>query len=120
MTPESRPSPREPIAPPRVVGNPGDARERTALAWTRSALNIGASGTLIARAGFTAHLNALGIVCALATAAMAYLIWRHGRMIYGEHGRARRFPHHQPGALSLLTGGTLLTAVVAIVVTIVI
>jgi uncharacterized membrane protein YidH (DUF202 family) len=100
------------------VNDPGGARERTALAWTRSALNMAASGTLIARAGFAAHLSGLGIASALATATLAYLTWRHGRAIYHARGRAGAFPHHQPGALSLLTTATLLTAAVAIVVTI--
>jgi hypothetical protein len=100
------------------VSDHGDARERTALAWTRSALNMAASGTLIARAGFRAHLSALGIASALAFATMTYLIWRHGRTIYRERGRAGAFPHHQSGALSLLAAATFVTAVVAIVVTI--
>jgi hypothetical protein len=79
---------------------------------------MAASGTLIARAGFAAHLDALGVAVAVATAAMAYLTWRHGRTIDSERGPAGTFPHHEPGAISLLTAGTLLTAVVAIVVTI--
>ena len=66
------------------------------MAWTRSALNMAASGTLIARAGFAAHLNGLGIASALAMATMAYLTWRHGRKIYHQRGRAGAFPHHQP------------------------
>jgi hypothetical protein len=79
---------------------------------------MAASGTLIARAGFNAQLDPLGVTVAVVTAAMAYLIWRHGRTIYGQRGPAGAFPHHQPGALGLLSAGTLLTAVVAIVVTI--
>lgn len=88
------------------------------MAWTRSALNMAASGTLIARAGFAAHLNGLGIASALAMATMAYLTWRHGRKIYHQRGRAGAFPHHQPGTLGRLTVATLITAAVAIVVTI--
>lgn len=99
-------------------GDPGGASERTALAWTRSSLNMAASGALIARAGFTANLDALGIATGLAMATMAYLTWRHGRTIYRQRGRAGAFPHHQPGALGLLTTATLFTAAVAIVVTI--
>jgi hypothetical protein len=76
------------------------------------------SGTLIARAAFAAQLAALGVASAIVMATMAVLTWRHGRVIYGERGRAGAFPHHQPGALGLLTAATVLTAVVAIVVTI--
>lgn len=102
------------------LNDPGLARDRTRLAWTRSALNMAASGTLIARAGFAAHLDAVGLVSAIAMATMALLTWRHGRAIYRERGVAGTFPHHQPGALGLLTTATLLTAAVAILVTIVI
>jgi uncharacterized membrane protein YidH (DUF202 family) len=118
LTPREESSSAELIGPTRDERDPGDARERTAFAWTRSALNMAASGTLISRAGFTAHLDALGIASAFAIATMAYLTWRHGRTIYGERGRAEAFRHHQPGALRLLTAATVLTASVAVVVTV--
>jgi len=44
----------------------GLARERTMLAWTRSALIVAASGTLIARAAFVGHLALLGVATAVA------------------------------------------------------
>ncbi len=94
------------------------ARDRTALAWTRSALNMAASGTLIARAGFTAHLVGLGVASAIAMATMAWLTWRHGEMLYRERGHAGASPHLQTAAFGLLTAATSLTAAVAIVVTI--
>jgi len=94
------------------------ARERTALAWRRSALNMAASGTLIARAAFTADLVVLGIASALSMGAMALLTWNHGRTIYRRRSSTSGFPHHQPGALGLLTGATLLIAAVALAVTI--
>ena len=108
----------DPIGLADHATDPGGARERTGLAWTRSALNLAAAGTLVARGGFAAHLNALGVVSAFVMAAMAYLTWRHGRTIYRQRGRAGTFPHHQPGALALLTTATLITATIAIVVTI--
>jgi len=46
------------------------ARERTALAWTRSALTMAASGVLIARAAFVGHLAVLGVVSAVAMASL--------------------------------------------------
>ncbi|MGB0091289.1 MAG: DUF202 domain-containing protein [Solirubrobacteraceae bacterium] len=100
------------------LDDPGLARDRTALAWTRSALNMAASGTLIAHAGFAAHLDALGVATAIAMATMALLTWRHGQMIYRARGLAGTFPHQQPGALGALTAATLLTASIAIVMTI--
>lgn len=100
--------------------DPGLARDRTRLAWTRSALNMAASGTLIARASFLAHLDALGLASAIAMATIALLTWRHGLAIYRERGVAGTFPHHQPGALGALTAATLLTAAIAMLVTIVI
>jgi uncharacterized membrane protein YidH (DUF202 family) len=102
------------------VNDPGLARDRTRLAWTRSALNMALSGVLIARAGFAAHLDALGLASAIAMATMAMLTWRHGWAIYRKRGVAGTLPHRQPGALGLLTVATLVTAAVAIFVTIVI
>jgi hypothetical protein len=108
----------EGTGPHEEVTDPAGARERTALAWTRSALNMAASAILIARAGFAAHLTALGIASGLAMSTMAYLTWRHGRAIYLQRGHARTFPHHQPGALLLLTAASVSTAAVAVVVTV--
>jgi uncharacterized membrane protein YidH (DUF202 family) len=99
------------------MDDPGLARERTALAWSRSALNMAASGTLIARAAFVEGLDAVGVAVAITMAALAMLTWHHGRAIYDERRLAGAFPHHQSGALSLLTGATVLTAAIAIVVT---
>ena len=79
---------------------------------------MAASGTLIARAGFAAHLDALGVASAVAMATMALLTWRHGQTIYRDRSRAGTVPRQQPGAFGALTAATLLTAAVAIVVTI--
>jgi uncharacterized membrane protein YidH (DUF202 family) len=49
------------------------ASERTALAWTRSALTMAASGVLIARAAFVGHLPVLGVVSAGAMAILSAL-----------------------------------------------
>jgi Domain of unknown function (DUF202) len=98
-------------------GDPGPARDRTALAWTRSALNLAGSGTLIAHAAFVANLDVLGVACAIGMATMAILTWRHGQTIYAERSALGTFRHHQPRALRRLTAATLLTAAVAIMVT---
>lgn len=98
--------------------DPGLARDRTALAWTRSALNVAASGALIARAGFTAHLDALGVTSAVAMATIAVMTWRHGQSLYRDRIGPVMPPLRQTVALGLLTAATLLIAAVAIIVTI--
>jgi uncharacterized membrane protein YidH (DUF202 family) len=99
--------------------DPGLARDRTALAWTRSALSLLAIGTLISRAAFIADLDELGALTALGTAVLALLTWRHGNALYGERAVERSDPHHQPGALGFLMAVTMVAAVVALIVTIV-
>lgn len=98
--------------------DPGLARDRTALAWTRSALNLLASGTLIARAAFVAKLDVLGVASGAAMAVLALITWRHGRVIYANRALTGAHPHHQTGALGFLTAATLGTAVVAVIVTV--
>jgi uncharacterized membrane protein YidH (DUF202 family) len=99
--------------------DPGLARDRTALAWTRSALSLLAIGTLIARAAFNEDLDVLGALTALVTAALALLTWRYGRVLYREREIDSSEAHHQPGALGFLMAAALLAAAVALVVTIV-
>ncbi len=110
----------EPSKAALELSDSGLARDRTALAWTRSALNMAVSGTLIARAAFTAHLSALGIASAVAMAMMALLTWRHGQAIYRERRHPGTSPRVQASEFALLTVATLLTAAVAILVSIVI
>jgi uncharacterized membrane protein YidH (DUF202 family) len=98
--------------------DPGLARERTALAWTRSAINMAASGVLIARAAFVGQLAALGIISAIAMAILSALTWRHGQLIYRERRAPGMSSHLQTTAFYLLTVATVLVAAVAILVTI--
>ena len=102
------------------MSDPGLARDRTALAWTRSALNMAATGTLIARGAFIAHLDALGIASAVAMAMLALLTWRHGEAIYRERRHPSMSPPLQTGGFVLLTIATMLTAAIAMLVSIVI
>jgi uncharacterized membrane protein YidH (DUF202 family) len=95
-----------------------DALDRTALSWTRSSLSIAASGVLIARAAFVAHLDVLGVACAIAIAALAYLTYRHGRTVYARRGQPGAFAHPHTATLGRLTAATVAIAVVAVVVTI--
>jgi uncharacterized membrane protein YidH (DUF202 family) len=112
--------PHVPDTPPAQssIDDPGQARERTALAWTRSALNMAATGTLIARGAFEARLDGLAIASALAVAALSALTWDRGRIIY----RLRRTPGShvtvETEAFWLLTLVTVGISVLAIVVTV--
>jgi uncharacterized membrane protein YidH (DUF202 family) len=119
VNPEGSRSNRGASRPAPDTDDPGLARERTALAWTRSALTMAASGVLIARAAFLAHLAWLGVLSAIAMATLSALTWRHGQIIY----RGRREPtmpqHLQTDAFAQLTAATALIAATALVVTIV-
>lgn len=99
--------------------DPGLARDRTALAWTRSALGLLAIGTLIARAAFEADLDVVAVIAAIAALALALGTWRQGNALYRERAVGAEQPHHQPGALGFLMSVTLLIAVFALVVAIV-
>ena len=110
--------PGEQVAGTAELRDPGLARERTALAWSRSALNMAASGTLIARGAFTAHLDALGVVCAVGMAGLALLTWRHGQALYSGRRLSAPAPRSQAGEFVLLTAATVVTATAALVVSI--
>ncbi len=69
----------------RDIDDPGQARERAALAWTRSALTMVASGAVIARAAFVGHVAWLTVFSAVAIATLSVLTWHHGQVICREH-----------------------------------
>jgi len=106
------------VTPPPNTDDRGLARERTALAWTRSALTMAASGVLIARAAFVGNLPVLGVVSAVAMAILSALTWRNGRAIYRERREPRMPKLPQTAAFGLLTVTTVLIAAAAIVVTV--
>jgi uncharacterized membrane protein YidH (DUF202 family) len=91
----------------------GLARERTGLAWQRSALGfVGLAGVVLSVA---AHREAPGlIVVSVALAAVAVGVWRHGRDTYGQPG-----VQAQPRALALIAVATALAALAAAVAVIV-
>lgn len=108
----------ETVLRPPDTDEPGLARERTALAWTRSALTMAASGVLIARAAFVGHLALLGVVSAIAMAILSALTWRNGQAIYRERREPWMPQRLQMAAFGLLTAATVLIAAIAIVVTV--
>ena len=79
---------------------------------------MAASGTLIARAGYPAHLDTLGVASRFAMATVALLTWRDGQALY-RAAAIRACPDCSRRArFGLSTAATLLIAIVAIVVTI--
>ena len=82
--------------PDRENADPGLARERTSLAWTRTALSFAADGGVMLKEN---------VVPGLVILATALVIWRVGRLDY-----------HHPGRLKLVTATIVAVAVVALVV----
>jgi uncharacterized membrane protein YidH (DUF202 family) len=92
---------------------PGLARERTGLAWQRSALGfVALAGVVLSVA---AHREAPGlIVLSAALVAVAGAVWREGRRAYA-HTEVQAHVR----ALALLAGATALAALAAAVVVLV-
>ena len=76
--------------------DPGLARARTSLAWTRTALSFAAVGGVALRKD---------VIAGLLIIATAPVIWRLGRLA-----------HHRPGRLMLVTAAIVAVAIVALVV----
>jgi uncharacterized membrane protein YidH (DUF202 family) len=82
----------------------GMARERTGLAWQRSALSFGTLAGLALAAAARHDAPGLALLAA-ALAAVAAAVWRHGRREY-----ARSVVAAQEHAMGLLAVATALTA----------
>jgi uncharacterized membrane protein YidH (DUF202 family) len=82
--------------PDREDADPGLARIRTSLAWTRTALSFAAVGVVTLRKDVIAGLLILAVVP---------VIWRLGLLA-----------HHRPGRLRLVTATIVAVALVALVV----
>lgn len=76
--------------------DPGVARERTALAWTRTAISFAAVGGVVLKKDLIPGLILLVV---------ALVIWQLGRL-----------PHHRPGQLRLVTATIVLVSLVALAV----
>jgi len=76
--------------------DPGLARVRTSLAWTRTAISFAAVGGVLLKKD---------VVPGLIILATALVIWRVGRLDY-----------HRPGRLKLVTATVVAVALVALVV----
>jgi hypothetical protein len=92
---------------------PGVARERTGLAWQRSAFGFVALATILL--SVAAHREAPGLLLvSAALVAVAAAVARHGR-----HAYLRPDVQAQPRALALLCVATALSALAAAIVVLV-
>jgi uncharacterized membrane protein YidH (DUF202 family) len=92
---------------------PGVARERTGLAWERSAFGFVALATIVM--SVAAHREAPGLLAlSAALLATAVAVWRHGRRAYADAE-----VQAQPRALGLLAVATALSALAAAIVVLV-
>jgi uncharacterized membrane protein YidH (DUF202 family) len=82
--------------PGRDDADPGLARARTSLAWTRTALSFAAVGAVALKKD---------VIAGLLIIATVPVIWRLGRIA-----------HHRPGRLRLVTATIVAVSVVALVV----
>jgi uncharacterized membrane protein YidH (DUF202 family) len=76
--------------------DPGLARQRTSLAWTRTALSFAAVGGVLLKRD---------VVAGLAVMATVPVIWEVGRLA-----------HHRPGRLRLVTATIVAVALVSLAV----
>ncbi len=82
--------------PDREDADPGLARIRTSLAWTRTALSFAAVGGVALKKD---------VIAGLLIIATAPVIWRLGRLA-----------HHRPGRLRLVTATIVAVSLVALAV----
>jgi uncharacterized membrane protein YidH (DUF202 family) len=80
-------------------GDPGLARARTSLAWTRTALSFAAVGGVVLKQD---------LIPGLLIMAAAPAVWQLGRLA-----------HHRPGRLRLVTATIVAVAIAALAVTLI-
>jgi uncharacterized membrane protein YidH (DUF202 family) len=97
--PPAPPGPRDPGPPGPDQRDSGLARERTSLAWTRTALSFAAVGGVVLKRE---------IIPGLILLAVAPAIWLLGRLAYTR-----------PGKLKLVTATIVAVALVALVVAVI-
>ncbi len=92
----------------------GRAVERTALAWNRSGLAIGAIAASTGKAGAEAGHAATGAVAAAFLGLLGVVVWVYGTYAYADHRGKRPFDRgQQRSALRLICAVSLLSAAIA-------
>jgi uncharacterized membrane protein YidH (DUF202 family) len=89
--------------------DPGLARERTSLAWTRTAISFGALGGTVLKAN---------VITGLIILAMAPVVWQLGRVSRGDAGR-EGLPVLSATRLFLITVSIIAVALICLVIAIV-
>jgi uncharacterized membrane protein YidH (DUF202 family) len=97
--------------------DPGRALDRTAMAWTRSALALGTVAGLLLHAALFTDVHPVALVGAVALLLAAGGVWWHGHNAY--HRRLGDPPlTAQPRAIAAVTAVTVAAAAVAFVIVI--
>jgi uncharacterized membrane protein YidH (DUF202 family) len=97
--PGGRPGDQPVSQPGDEDSDPGLARARTSLAWTRTALSFAAVGGVVLKED---------LIPGLLIMAAAPVIWELGRL-----------DHHRPGRLRLVTATIVAVAMVALAITVI-
>jgi uncharacterized membrane protein YidH (DUF202 family) len=97
--PSGQPGDQPVSQPDDEDGDPGLARARTSLAWTRTALSFAAVGGVVLKQD---------LIPGLLIMATAPAVWELGRLAY-----------HRPGRLRLVTATIVAVAIVALAVTLI-
>ena len=97
--PSDQPGDQPVSQPDDEDGDPGLARARTSLAWTRTALSFAAVGGVVLKQD---------LIPGLLIMATAPAVWELGRLA-----------HHRPGRLRLVTATIVAVAIVALAVTLI-
>jgi uncharacterized membrane protein YidH (DUF202 family) len=94
----------------------GLANERTALAWSRSALSLAAIGGLILHFGSEKHAYVVAYPLGAGVLVMAAAAWGYGNSVYA--GRRREATDHvaRPTALRIMAIVNTLLAIAAFVI----
>jgi uncharacterized membrane protein YidH (DUF202 family) len=103
------------LRPPDAIDR-GLARERTLLAWNRSALSVAALGALLLHAGRNRGWDVVGYVSGTALLLLAAGSAIYGRLLYERRRGAPAGPYEldRRTAARVITAATLAAAVVSL------